>query len=171
MVAKGNERRAETSVELKDDRAVVIERTFRAPARLVFEAWTKPELVRRWWAPKSMGAEIVDCQADVRVGGKFRYVTRAGADEFAFSGTYSEVTPPSKLVYTMFFEPMMNAGATVVTVTFEDRGASTHVVSYEVYPSVEARQAAIASGMEEGLRVTYDQLDDLVAARFAGEAT
>lgn len=153
-------------MELKDDRAIVIERTFRAPPHLVFEAWTKAEFVRRWWAPKSMGAEIVDCQADVRVGGKFRYVTRAGGDEFAFSGTYSAVTPPSRLVYTMFFEPMMDAGASIVTVTFEARGESTHVVLHELYPSAEARQAAVASGMEEGLRITYDQLD---AALFAEE--
>jgi uncharacterized protein YndB with AHSA1/START domain len=158
-------------VELKDDRAIVIERTFRAPPRLVFEAWTKAEFVRRWWAPKSMGAEIVDCQADVRVGGKFRYVTRAGGDEFAFSGTYSEVSPPSRLVYTMFFEPMMDLGATVVTVTFEERGESTLVVSHELYPSAEARQGAVASGMEQGLRITYDQLEELVASLFATEKT
>lgn len=167
MGAKGNEGKGATKVELRDDRAIVTERTFRAPQRIVFEAWTKPELVRRWWAPKSMGAEMSECVADVRVGGKFRYVTRAGDDEFAFSGTYREVTPASRLVYEMFFEPMMEAGATIVTVTFEDRDETTHVVCHELYPSPEARQAALASGMEDGLRVTYEQLDDLVAAAAA----
>ncbi|MBX3229227.1 MAG: SRPBCC family protein [Labilithrix sp.] len=154
--------KTDTKVELRGDREIVIERTFRAPPRVVFEAWTNPDFVRRWWAPKSMGAEMSEVRADVRAGGTYRYVTRAGDQELAFSGTYSEVTPPSRLVYTMFFEPMKDAGASVVTVTFEARGEHTHVVSHEVYPSAEARQAAVASGMEDGLRVTYDQLDELV---------
>jgi uncharacterized protein YndB with AHSA1/START domain len=162
--------KSETSLALKADREIEIERTFRAPPRIVFEAWTKAEFVRRWWAPKSMGAEISDCQADVRVGGKYRYVTRASdGQEFAFSGTYDEVAPPSRLVYRMFFEPMMDAGATIVTVTFEARGESTHLVSHELYPSAEARQAAVASGMEHGLRETMNQLDDLVASLAKGE--
>jgi uncharacterized protein YndB with AHSA1/START domain len=163
-----SESKNETSVRLEGDRSIVISRTFRAVPRVVFEAWTKAEFVRRWWAPKSRGAEITDCEADVRVGGSYRYVTRAHGQEFAFSGTYSEVTPHSRLVYTQIFEPMAEAGAVVVTITFTEEGANTRMVAHEVYPSKEAREAAIASGMEGGLRETMDQLDTLVVAVAAG---
>lgn len=169
MAGKANVAKSETTIALENDRAVIIERSFRAPPHLVFEAWTNADFVRRWWAPKSMGAEITECRADVRPSGTYRYVTRAGETEFAFSGIYREVTPPSRLVYTMVFEPMADAGETIVTVTFEARGESTHVVSHELYPSPQAREAALASGMEDGLRVTYDQLDELVAGLDASE--
>jgi uncharacterized protein YndB with AHSA1/START domain len=152
-----------TAVQLVSDREIVISRTFPAPARIVFAAWTRADLVKRWWAPRSMGAEMTEVQADVRVGGKFRYVTRAGGEAVAFSGTYTEVTPPTRLVYTMTFEPAADAGATVVTVTFDEREGRTRLVSHELYPSAEARAAAIASGMEVGLRETMNQLDELVS--------
>lgn len=157
-------RTSDTTLELEGDRAIVITRTFRAPPRFVFEAWTKAEHVRRWFAPKSHGAEIVGCEADVRVGGKYRYVTRAHGDEFAFSGEYEEVTPHSRLVYTQTFEPMAHLGAAVITLTFEDLGARTRIVAREVYPSAEVREGVIASGMEHGMRETLDQLDALVVA-------
>lgn len=156
---------SDTTMELRGDREIVISRTFRAPPRIVFDAWTKPELVRRWWAPKSLGAEITGCEADVRVGGTYRYVTRAAEGEFAFIGEYTEITPPSRLVYTQVFEPMADAGAAVVTVTFEDDGSgNTRLVSRELYPSKEIREAVLASGMEHGMRETMDQLDELVAS-------
>lgn len=155
---------SETSMELKGDREIVIVRTFRAPPRLVFEAYTKPEHVKRWWAPKSLGCEITSCEADVRVGGRYRYVTRAGDQELAFSGTYTEVLAPERLVYTQVFEPMADAGQAVVTVTFEDHDGATRLVSHEVYPSAEARDAALASGMEHGMRETMRQLDELLAS-------
>jgi uncharacterized protein YndB with AHSA1/START domain len=169
MVEKGrNEPKRETVVRLEGDRTIVISRTFRGVPRIVFEAWTKAEFVRRWWAPKSRGAEITGCEADVRVGGSYRYVTRAHGQEFAFSGTYTEVTPHSRLVYTQIFEPMAEAGAVVVTITFTEEGTNTRMVAHEVYPSKEAREAAIASGMEGGLKETMDQLDELVIALAAG---
>src|SRR5690606_27601004 len=91
----------ETSMELKGDREIVIERTFNGPARIVFDAWTRPELVKRWWAPRSRGVSLIACDADVRVGGTYRYVLRTDrGDEFAFSGVYREITPHSRLVYT-----------------------------------------------------------------------
>ena len=154
----------DTSMELRADREIVIARTFRAPRRIVFDAWTRPEFVRRWWAPKSLGAEIADCQADVRVGGSYRYVTRAAGNEFAFSGKYTEVTPHSRLVYTQIFEPMAEAGAAVVTVTFDEHDGNTRLVAHELYPSKETREAALASGMEHGMRETMNQLDALVAS-------
>jgi uncharacterized protein YndB with AHSA1/START domain len=167
MVEKRDEpgARNQTSIEQKGDREILISRTFNGPARIVFEAWTKPELVSRWWLPKSCNDGTVLCEADVRVGGKYRYVTRMGMSEFAFSGQYTEITPHSRLVYTMIFEPAADAGASIVTVTFEERGGKTHLVSHELYPSKEARKAALDSGMEHGLRETMDQLDELVASR------
>lgn len=158
-----------TSVERASDRELVISRTFNGPARIVFDAWTSPELVRRWWAPASLGVTAVSCEADVRAGGHYRYVLGHGAGTFAFSGTYREVSPHVRLVYTTFFEPQAQgpeAGAepAVVTVTFDERDGRTHLVAREVYPSKDVLDAVIATGMESGLRVTMDQLDELVAS-------
>lgn len=152
-----------TTMEVKSDRELVIERTFNGPARLVFDAWTRPELVKRWWAPKSHGVAVVGCDADVRVGGKYRYVLRRDTgDEIAFSGRYTEVTPHSRLVYTQVFEAFPGAEV-IVTITFDERGGKTRLVSHELYPSKEALSAALASGMEHGMRETMDQLDELIA--------
>src|SRR5262249_17355267 len=137
-------------------------RTFDAPARLVFDAWTRPELVRRWWAPRSHGVEVADCQADVRAGGTYRYVLRQGGQELGFSGTYSEVTPCSRLVYTHVFEPMAPMGAAVITVTFGEQGGKTRLLAREVYPSAEVRATVIATGMEHGMRETMEQLSALL---------
>lgn len=150
----------DTRMELHGDREIVISRTFRAPPRLVFEAWTDARHVRRWWAPKTR-AEIVDVTADVRVGGKYRYVLRAHGNEFAFSGEYREVAPPTRLVYTQVFEAFPDMPA-IITVTFEAAAGHTRLVSRELYPSPEAREAALSSGMEDGMRETMDQLDELV---------
>lgn len=154
-----------TSMDLKGDRELVIARTFNGPARIVFDAWTRPELVRRWWAPRSRGVYLVLCDADVRAGGNYRYVLRRDpGEEFGFSGKYTEVTPHSRLVYTQIFEPMREAGEVIVTVTFDDLEGKTRLVAHEVYPSREAREGALASGMEDGMRETMDQLDELVAS-------
>jgi len=157
-----------TSVERSSDRELTITRTFNAPPRIVFDAWTNAELVKRWWAPVSLGVTIVSCEADVRVGGRYRYVLKPPKSEaFAFSGTYREVTPYSRLVYTTFFEPGLTppkdeSEAAVVTVTFEEDGDRTHLVARELYPSKEVLDGAIATGMEVGLRETMDLLDELV---------
>jgi uncharacterized protein YndB with AHSA1/START domain len=154
----------QTTMELRADRELVIERTFNGPQRVVFDAWTRPELVRRWWAPASHNVAVVSCEADVRVGGAWRYVLRRDTgDEFAFSGTYLEVTPHSRLVYTSWFEAIPGAEV-VCTVTFEDRDGKTHLVSHELYPSAEAREGALSAGMEHGMRETMDQLDELVGS-------
>ena len=155
----------QTSMELKADREIVIARTFNGPARIVFDAWTKPELVKLWWAPKSHCVSVVTCDADVRVGGKYRYVLRPETgDEFGFSGKYTEITPHSRLVYTQIFEPMADAGEMIITVTLDERDGKTRLVSHELYPSKEAREAALGAGMEHGMRETMDQLDELVAS-------
>jgi uncharacterized protein YndB with AHSA1/START domain len=158
-----NQTSNQTSMEIRGDREIVITRTFNGPPRIVFEAWTNADLVKRWWAPRSLGLTIVSCDSDVRVGGKYRWVLRPPAgDDFAFSGVYTEITPPSRLVYTHYYEPMMDAGAVIVTVTFTERDGKTLFVSHELYPSKEVRKAAIDSGMEKGMRNTMDQLDEVV---------
>jgi uncharacterized protein YndB with AHSA1/START domain len=159
-----------TSMERTSDRELLITRTFNGPLRIVFDAWTRPELVSRWWAPKSLGVSMVSCDADVRVGGRYRYVLQPGkGDVFAFSGRYTEVTPHSRLVYTSNFEPkgveaVDDVGAAIVTVTFDEQHGKTHLVARELYPSKEVLDAVLASGMEHGMRETMDQLDELVAS-------
>src|ERR1041384_2889408 len=89
-----------TTVERKSERELVVTRTLNGPARLVFEAWTRPELFRQWWVPKSMGMSLLSCDMDVRVGGKYRLVFAASPEPMAFFGTYREVTPHSRLVWS-----------------------------------------------------------------------
>jgi uncharacterized protein YndB with AHSA1/START domain len=152
-----------TSMKRTSDQEIVITRAFRAPAHIVFEAWTKPELVKRWWAPRSRGVTVIECEADLRPGGAYRYVLGSGeAKLFAFFGKYLEIARPTRLVYTQSFEPV--PGEAVVTVSFEERDGSTTLVAHELYPSKEVLDGALASGMEDGMRETYEQLDELVAS-------
>jgi uncharacterized protein YndB with AHSA1/START domain len=102
-----------TKVERKSDREVVVTRSFDAPARLVFEAWSKPELFKRWWVPKSMGMTLRSCEMDVRTGGRYRLGFADGMD---FFGRYLEVTPPSRIVWTNE-EGGENGSVTTVTLT------------------------------------------------------
>ncbi len=147
-------------MERKSDRELVVTRTFDCPARLVFEAWTRPELFTRWWVPKSFGLSLLSCDLDVRVGGKYRLVFRVGAsDSMAFFGTYVEVTPHSRLAWT---NEEGGEGGAVTTVTFEERDGRTLVVMRDLHPSKEALDAAIASGSTGGLGETFDQLDELL---------
>ncbi len=147
-----------TTVERKSERELVVTRIFNSPARIVFEAWTTPELLKRWWAPKSAGVSLLSCEADVRVGGKYRLeFGREGSKPMAFFGRYIEVTPPSRLVWT---NDESDDGA-VTTVTFEEQGGKTLLVMRELYPSKEALDRAIA-GMEGGMREMFEQLDELL---------
>jgi uncharacterized protein YndB with AHSA1/START domain len=158
-----------TTVDRKSDREMVVTRAFNGPARIVFEAWTKPELLKRWWAPKSFGVSLVSCEADARTGGSYRFVFSHPAAEqpMAFFGKYIEVTPHSRLVWT---NEEGGEGGSVTTVTFEERGAETLVVLHDLYPSKEALDAAIASGSEAsgGYIETFEQLDELLATLDAG---
>jgi uncharacterized protein YndB with AHSA1/START domain len=147
-----------TTVERKSEREFVVTRTFNAPARLVFEAWTKPELLRRWWAPKSIGMSLLSCEMDVRVGGGYRFVFDLGASKtMAFFGRYLEVTPHARLVWT---NEEGEGGEAITTVTFEEKGGKTLLVLRELHPSKEAVDEAIGFG--EGLRETFEQLDELL---------
>ena len=148
-----------TTVERKSERELVITRTVNGPARLVFEAWTKPELFKQWWVPKSLGLTLLSCEMDVRVGGKYRFVFSHGASEtMAFFGRYLEVIPHSRLVWTN--EEGGDSGS-VTTVTFEEKGGKTLLVMHELYPSKEALDAA-GTGAADAMVETFAQLDELL---------
>jgi uncharacterized protein YndB with AHSA1/START domain len=156
-----------TTVERKSERELVIRRNFNGPARIVFEAWTKPELLKRWWAPKSAGLSLLSCEADVRVGGRYRFEFGHEASKpMAFFGKYIEVTPHSRLVWT---NDESDDGA-ITTVTFEEKGGKTLLVMHELYPSKEALDAVIA-GMEDGMGETFEQLDELLVTLGASAGT
>ena len=152
------------TVERKSEREVVVTRTFNAPARLVFEAWTRPELLKRWWVPKSMGMSLLSCDMDVRVGGKYRLEFAHGDSKSAFFGTYKEVTPHSRLVWT---NEESDEGP-VTTVTFEEKGGKTLLVMSELYPSKEALDAA-GTGAADAMVETFAQLDELLVTLGASE--
>jgi uncharacterized protein YndB with AHSA1/START domain len=146
-----------TTVKRKSEREVVVTRTFNAPARIVFEAWTKPELMKRWWVPKSMDMSLLSCEMDVRVGGKYRFVFGPAANPMAFFGRYIEVTPYSRLAWTN----EENDDGAVTTVTFEERDGKTLLAMHELYPSKEALDAA-GTGSADATVETFAQLDELL---------
>ena len=147
-----------TTVERKSDREMVITRTFDGPARLVFEAWTKPELFKRWWVPKSAGLNLLSCEMDVRVGGGYRLEFDVGASKpMAFFGKYLEVTPHSRLSWS---NDEGGEGGAVTTVTFEEKGGKTLLVMHELHSSKEALDAAL--GSYDGMGETFEQLDELL---------
>jgi uncharacterized protein YndB with AHSA1/START domain len=146
-----------TTVQRRSEREIVVTRIFDAPLRLVFEAWTKPELFKRWWVPKSMGMSLLACDMDVRTGGGYRLVFRHGDSKpMEFYGKYLEVIPPSRLVWT---NEESEQGA-VTTVTFEEKDGKTLLVMHELYPSKEALDAE--SGSEELAGETFEQLDEIL---------
>ena len=145
-----------TTVQRKSDRELVVTRTFDAPARLVFEAWSRPELFKKWWVPKSMGMTLRSCEMDVRTGGKYRLSFGDGMD---FFGRYIEVTPPSRIVWT---NEEGGQNGSVTTVTFEEAGGQTLLVMSELYPSKEALDAA-GTGAADATNETFTQLDELLA--------
>jgi uncharacterized protein YndB with AHSA1/START domain len=141
-------------VERTTDREIVVTRTFNAPAHLVFEAWTKPELLGQWWLPKSAGMTLYSLEMDARTGGSYHLNFGHGAD---FFGTYLEVTPHSRIVWTND----EGENSSVTTVSFEEQGDKTLLVMSEVYPTAEALEAG--AGAEEATHETFGQLDDLLA--------
>jgi len=149
-----------TTVQRKSDREVVVTRTFDCPARLVFEAWTNPELFKQWWVPKSMGMTLRSCELDVRVGGGYRLVFGDDpSNPMAFFGKYLEVTPYSRLVWT---NEESGDGGPVTTVTLAEKGGKTMLVLQELYPTKEALDAA-GTGAADALSETFGQLDELLA--------
>ena len=156
-----------TTVERKSDREVVVTRTFDAPARLVFEAWTKPELFKQWWVPRSMGMTLRSCELDVRTGGKYRLVFGDDpANPVAFFGEYLDVVPNQRIVWT---NEESGADGSVTTVTFEEKNGKTTLVMSELYPTKEALDAA-GTGAQEAMHETFGQLDELLASLAATAA-
>jgi uncharacterized protein YndB with AHSA1/START domain len=145
-----------TTVERKSERELVVTRTVNGPARIVFEAWTKPELFKQWWVPKSMGMVLRSCEMDVRVGGTYRLEFEP--EGMAFFGTYLDVTPHSRLVWT---NEEGGEGGPVTTVTLEEQGGQTLLVLHELYPSKEALDAA-GTGAADAMGETFEQLDELL---------
>lgn len=151
-----NSSKENTKVERKSDLELVVTRTLNAPARLVYEAWTNAELFRRWWVPKSYGLNLLSCELDVRVGGQYRLVFQHEDSTMEFFGTYLEVTPNSRLVWT---NDEGDKGQTVTTVTFEEIEGKTQLVVHDRYPTKEAVDSGSTGAMPEVL----DQLDELLA--------
>ena len=147
-----------TTVERTSEREFVVTRSFDAPARLVFDAWTKPELLKLWWAPKSIGMALVSCEADVRTGGRYRLVFSHDASTMEFFGKYIEVTPHSRLVWT---NEESGDNGSVTTVTFEETDGKTLLVMRELYPSKEALDAA-GTGAADATVETFAQLNELL---------
>ncbi len=147
----------DTKVERTSERELVVSRTVNGPARLVFEAWTRPELFRQWWVPKSLGMSLLSCEMDVRVGGRYRLEFAYGDSQAAFFGTYKEVTPHSRLVWT---NEESDEGS-VTTVTFAEQGGKTLLVMHELYPSKEALDAA-GTGAADAMGESFEQLDELL---------
>jgi uncharacterized protein YndB with AHSA1/START domain len=146
-----------TRVE-RTERELVVTRTFDGPARLVFEAWTRPDLLKQWWVPKSMGMSLLSLDADVRTGGSYRLVFKYDASTMEFFGKYIEVTPYSRLVWT---NEEGGESASVTTVTFEETGGTTLLVMRELFPSKEALDAA-GTGSADATVETFAQLDELL---------
>ena len=144
-----------STVERKSERELVVKRTINGPARIVFEAFVRPELFRQWWVPKSFGLTLLSCELDVRVGGRYRLVFSHEGSEMAFFGRYIEVIPDSRIVWT---NDEGDDGGAVTTVSFEERDGKTLVVIHDLYPSKEALEA---SGSMGAMDETLDQLDEL----------
>lgn len=160
MAARKEGESHRTTVQKKSDREVVVTRTFDAPARLVFEAWSRPDLFRKWWVPRSMGMTLRSCEMDVRTGGKYRLVFGDEPENpMAFFGKYLDVVPDKRIVWTN--EESGDAGS-VTTVTFEERDGKTLLVLSELYPTKEALDEA-GTGAQEMMNETFRQLDELLA--------
>jgi uncharacterized protein YndB with AHSA1/START domain len=153
----------QATITLPSDREIVISRDFDAPAQLVFDAHTKPELLQQWYGLRS--ATSTACEIDFRVGGRWRSAqTFPGMDdEVAFSGEFQEIDAPVRYVYTEMFEAQPGPPA-VVTMTFAERDGRTTVTSHSVFDSVEIRDLVLQSGMEHGANEMFSRLDDLLAS-------
>jgi uncharacterized protein YndB with AHSA1/START domain len=162
MVAESARNRDSFKVTTPSDEEIRLTRLFDAPRRLVFEAMTKPEHVRRWWGQLGEGYSVPECEIDLRVGGKWRFVNRHPKGEAALYGEYREIVPPSRLVFTEIYEPYPD-GVSVVTAEFTEEGGKTRLTATVRYPSMQVRDLVMGSGMAHGAGISYDRLEDLLA--------
>ena len=150
------------NLTLPSDREIVLTRVFHAPAQAVFEMWTKPEHVRKWYAVRSTTMTV--CDMDQRVGGRWRWVvTTPKGMEIAFSGVFREIDPPRRLQRTERFEAM--PGESVVTLTFDETDGQTTLTMHMLFESKADRDVCLRSGMELGVKECYEKMDELLAAR------
>lgn len=160
-------------VELPSDREVRVTRTFDAPRQLVWDAHTKPELMRKWLGYD--GWDMPVCDMDVRVGGKYRWQWKSREDgkQFGFFGTFTEVNAPSKLTHDEYFDPgdvggdMPVGDPCIVSVELSEQNGVTTLVCNMTFASKEAREDAVSTGMTDGMEYSYARLDDLFANKAA----
>jgi uncharacterized protein YndB with AHSA1/START domain len=150
------------TVTTPSDQEIRMTRLFDAPRRLVFDAMTRPEHVKRWWGCLGDGYSVPVCEIDLRIGGRWRFVNRHPKGEAAFHGEYREVTPPSRVVFTEIFEEFPDVQS-VVTAELSDEGGKTRLTATVRYPSLEVRDMVMSTGMSTGAGISYDRLEDLVA--------
>lgn len=143
------------------DREIVLTRLFDAPRRLVFEAMSKPEHVRRWWGILDDRHSVTVCEIDLRVGGTWRFVGRGPRGEYAFHGVYREIAAPERVVFTEIYDPFPDAESIVTSVLTEE-GSKTRLTVTALYPSVEVRDSVLSTGMAKGASISYDRLEDVV---------
>jgi len=148
-------------VTLPSDTEILITRAFDAPAALIFKAWTTPELVRRWWGFET--SEWLVCEVDLREGGRWRWVVREQGMEVGFHGEYREIARPHRLVSTEVYEGFPDAAA-VNTISFVEVDGVTTMTTLVQHACKEHRDGHINSGMEGGMQVSYDRMEDVVAA-------
>lgn len=153
----------QTNAKRKSERELVSSRMINGPSQLVFEAWTNPELFKKWWVPKSFPITLASCEMDVRTGGTYRLVFSAGGQRAEFFGKYLEVTPYSRLVWTN--EEEGEETATITTVTFEELNGTTLVTVLDLYPSKEALDNAIATGSSGAMPEQLEQLEQVIVSR------
>ncbi len=162
MVVSGAANSGSFKVTTPSDQEIRMTRLFDAPRSLVFDAMTKPEHVRQWWGCLGEGYSVPVCEIDLRPGGAWRFVSRHPKGEAAFHGEYREIAPPSRLVFTEIFEEFPDS-VSVVTAEFTEEGGKTRLTATVQYPSLDVRDAVIASGMARGAAISYDRLEEVVA--------
>lgn len=149
-------------VTTPSDREICLTRVFDAPRHLVFEAMTRPEHIQRWWGCLDEGYSVPVCEVDLRPGGAWRFVNRFPKGEATFYGVYREIAPPERLVFTEIYEPFPDAESVVTVVLTNEHGKTRFTMTAE-YPSLEVRDAVIASGMEKGAAISYDRLEEVAS--------
>jgi len=149
-------------VTTPSDREIHMTRLFDAPRRLVFEAMSKPEHIRKWWGRLGEGYSVPVCEVDLRPGGKWRFVNRHPKGEVEFYGVYREIAPPDRMVFTEIFAPFPDSGS-VVTAELTDENGKTRLTVRIEYPSLEVRDMVLKSGMDRGAAISYDRLEEVAA--------
>jgi len=146
------------NVTTPSDREITLTRLFDAPRKLVFEAMTRPEHVRRWWGSLDERYMMITCEIDLRPGGKWHFIGRGPKGEYGFHGVYREISAPERLVYTEIYDPFPDGESVVTQILTEERGKTRLTVTAS-YPSKDVRDFVLGTGMEKGAAISYDQLE------------